>query len=178
MKKLKKYIVFIILMLLVICWVGFIWGNSMKDGTQSGAESSKVCEVVNDVSQSLGVEEPISEHTVRKSAHFGEYMVLGFLVCADMVALCAARSPRREWVRILLLSISVPFSALVASIDEFCIQANVEGRGPAFTDVLIDTAGALSALAITVLIIYIVQLFKKIKRKPKKNKNKKEKKKS
>ncbi len=160
----KKYIAVIILTLLVVFWIGFIWGNSMKDGEASGEQSSKVCETVNEVAQSVGIEKPITERTVRKTAHFSEYMVLGALVCADALALCGTFTFKKEAARIAVISCSVPISALVACVDEFCIQASTEGRGPALTDVLIDSSGALCALLITFLIVFVFQLIKRKKK--------------
>ena len=137
----KKYISIIICTLIALGWVIFIWSNSAKTGEESGKASSQVHEVVNEVAQNVGIEEPISERTVRKSAHFGEYMILGLIVCIDMIFISNVFFNRSVTTRSLSLLVSIPFSVIIAMIDEFVIQGSTEGRGPSFTDVLIDLSG-------------------------------------
>ena len=137
----KKYISIIICTLTALGWVIFIWSNSAKTGEESGKASSQVHEVVNEVAQNVGIEEPISERTVRKSAHFGEYMILGLIVCIDMIFISNVFFNRSVTTRSLSLLVSIPFSVIIAMIDEFVIQGSTEGRGPSFTDVLIDLSG-------------------------------------
>lgn len=137
----KKYISIIICTLIALGGVIFIWSNSAKTGEESGKASSQVHEVVNEVAQNVGIEEPISERTVRKSAHFGEYMILGLIVCIDMIFISNVFFNRSVTTRSLSLLVSIPFSVIIAMIDEFVIQGSTEGRGPSFTDVLIDLSG-------------------------------------
>ena len=160
----KKYISIIICTIIALVWVGFIWSNSAKTGEESGEASSQVHEVVNEVAQSVGVEEPISERTVRKSAHFGEYMVLGIIVCIDMIFVSKVFLSRSVKLRSLSLLAALPFSAAVALIDEFVIQKNTNGRGPSFTDVLIDMSG-VSLGVICILVGFLVAVYIAFRRK-------------
>ena len=160
----KKYISIIIFTIIALVWVGFIWSNSAKTGEESGEASSQVHEVVNEVAQSVGVEEPISERTVRKSAHFGEYMVLGIIVCIDMIFVSKVFLSRSVKLRSLSLLAALPFSAAVALIDEFVIQKNTNGRGPSFTDVLIDMSG-VSLGVICILVGFLVAVYIAYRRK-------------
>ena len=160
----KKYISIIICTVIAIAWVGFIWSNSAKTGEESGEASSQVHEVVNDVAQSVGVEEPISERTVRKSAHFGEYMILGLIVCIDMIFISKVFLSRSVKMRSLSLLAALPFSAAIAMIDEFVIQKNTDGRGPSFTDVLIDMSG-VSLGVICILVGFLVAVYIAYRRK-------------
>ena len=153
----KKYIVVIILTALAVVWAGFILAQSMETGEESSELSGQVCEVVNEVAQDLGAQEPISEHTIRKTAHFGEYMILGVILCADIVAINKVR--RGRLLRsIPFLPISLVFAIVVAIVDEFVVQANTEGRGPAFTDVLIDAAGATTSILCFLLVIFVLHI--------------------
>ena len=160
----KKYIPIIICTVLALCWTGFIWSNSAKTGEESGEASSQVYEVVNEVAQSVGIQEPISERTIRKGAHFTEYMVLGLIVCTDMVFISRLFQSGSLKIRALSLCLAIPFSAVIALIDEFAIQMNTVGRGPSFTDVLIDISGAALGL-VFVLCGFLVAVYALRKRK-------------
>ena len=81
-------------------------------------------------------------HIVRKTAHFGEYAVLGVLVwrvlhCDPAFAWFSAR--RRLWLALL-------FCMFYASTDEFH-QEFVPSRQAAVQDVLLDTCGSGFGLA-------------------------------
>ena len=143
--------------LITLLWLGFIYSNSLKDGKKSGEQSGKVHEIVNDVAQSVGVEEPISERTVRKSAHFTEFAVLGMLLCADLVCFGVITPKRKLCVSCLLALTAVPSAALFASVDEI-LQNFSEGRGPSVIDVLIDTSGAAAATVIFI-VCFVLTVF-------------------
>ena len=86
-------------------------------------------------------------HTVvRKAAHFSEYVLLGACLTAFFHALHRAK-PR--WLKGL---VALLICALYACTDEVH-QMFVDSRGPAFTDVLIDTAGALAGIAAMALVL-------------------------
>ena len=69
----KKYIPIVVFTIAAILWISFIWSNSGESAEESSEKSSQVQEIVNEVAQNVGIEEPISEHTVRKTAHFGGF---------------------------------------------------------------------------------------------------------
>lgn len=162
----KKYIPIIICTVLVLGWIGFIWSNSAKTGEESGEASSQVYEVVNEVAQSIGIQEPISERTIRKGAHFTEYMVLGLIVCIDMVFISSLLWSGSLKTRSVFLGAAIPFSAVIALIDEFAVQMNTVGRGPSFTDVLIDLSGATLGFVLVLfgflVVVYALRKRKKI----------------
>ncbi len=152
----KKYISIIICTVVALVWVGFIWSNSAKTGEESGKASSQVHEVVNEVAQSVGIEEPISERTVRKGAHFTEYMILGLIVCADVLLISKLLPKPSTKYRALTSILTLPFCAAVAFIDEFIVQGSTEGRGPSFIDVLIDMSGVAVGTVILLAVFLIV----------------------
>ena len=129
--------------LITVLWLGFIYGNSLKSGEESGAQSGKVHEIVNNVAQDVGIQKPISQHFVRKSAHFIEFAVLGILICADLWALRAASLSKKLYISAPLLLCSIPTCFILAAVDEF-IQRFSDSRGPSFSDVLLDTLGSAS----------------------------------
>lgn len=157
----KKYIPIIICTIAALLWVGFIWSNSAKTGEESGKASSQVHEIVNEVAQSVGIDKPISERTVRKGAHFTEYMILGLIVCADVLFASKLFSKLLLKHRAMFSVLTLPLCAAVALVDEFIVQGNTQGRGPSFIDVFIDMSGVtmgtvilLSAFLIVCLIAY------------------------
>lgn len=152
----KKYIFVAICSLAVLLWIGFIWSNSAQTGEESGETSSQVQEVINEIAESIGIEEPISEHTVRKSAHFTEYLVLALLICIDAALLSHACFVSYPLHTTLLMLSALPMGFAVALVDEFLIQASTDGRGPSFTDVLIDLGGAAVGALLSLAVFFAV----------------------
>lgn len=127
---------------LVAAWVLFIWSRSLFSGPESSAQSGFVVELLRPAFEALGMTDvDLMTFVVRKTAHFSEYAVLGVLLALTHV------SGRRAipWPQALL-------GVAVAAADE-SIQLFVPGRSGQPTDVLIDTCGMLSGLAIAALVI-------------------------
>ena len=140
-----KRILCAVSLVLTIAWIGFIFSNSLANGTKSSEQSSTVHEVVNEIAQSLGATEEISESTIRTSAHFLEFAVLGLLLATDLallvsLPLAAPLSRRHAWVLLAL-----PLAIILAVIDE-TIQYFTPDRAMQFVDVAIDSAGALCGI--------------------------------
>ena len=76
-------------------------------------------------------------HLIRKSGHFTEYFILGWLL------LRAIRDGRPE-LRLAWIALAILIVGAYASLDELH-QSFVPGRTPAVTDVLIDTTGGAAA---------------------------------
>ena len=153
----KRYIAVAICSVAAIIWIGFIWSNSAKTGEESGEMSAQVQEVIVEVSEQLNVDPPTTEHTVRKGAHFFEYMLLGALLSADSIFWFSLLGRFGFFGKSLRISLSLPISLSVALIDEFVVQKATEGRGPSFVDVLIDMSGALLAALCAVLILSLIR---------------------
>ena len=86
-----------------------------------------------------------ADHVLRKCTHFCVYAALGALLLLD--SLCFAAKPPVHILRALLAA------ALYAASDEIH-QAFVPGRGPAVTDVLLDSAGALCGILAIWLLVW------------------------
>lgn len=118
--------------ILLICNLIFIWGNSLLPGEISGAFSDWVKSILallfsGTPSASVG------GGLLRKVAHFTEFAALG---------MCLA------WLHGMLKKGKVqPFlwGVLAASVDE-TIQRFVPDRGPSVKDVCIDSAGVLTGI--------------------------------
>ena len=150
----KKYIFVAIFSALLILWIAFIWYNSMQTGTESGKVSSEVTEKINEVAEPV-LKEPVTEKTVRKSAHFVEYMLLGVLGSLDAVFISYALSRRSALCVSCSMLPTLALAFAVASVDEFAIQAATDGRGPSWRDVGIDSAGALTGIAVCVAVFLL-----------------------
>lgn len=124
---------------LLITNILFIWGNSMLPGEISGAISQWVKDLLHAIFGGGGT--PGTSHgLLRKFGHFAEFACLGALL-AWLTGMRLSNT-----LKSVTLSLACGFS--VGCIDEG-IQNLVPDRGPRFTDVLIDTAGA--AVGITLL---------------------------
>ena len=84
-------------------------------------------------------------HLIRKSAHFTEYFILSLLILRGI------RAREKGWhLRWALATVLIV--AGYAALDEFH-QSFVPGRGPAVTDVLIDTSGGIAAQLVASLVV-------------------------
>lgn len=127
---------------LLISWMAFIFYMSAKTADQSTEQSDLVIKIF----EAMGIElnqkfGDFATTIVRKGAHFTEYMILCLLffnVFKDIL----------KNKKIIIVSIVCTF--IYACTDEIH-QIFVPGRAGRFTDVLIDTSGAIFAM----LVIYI-----------------------
>ena len=104
----------------------FIFRNSMQTGEVSSARSQAVTTLVNGFLGKFGLG-PLSEHIIRKLAHFSEFMLEGFLLM-----LCL-----RVYTRHFVRHISWPLLAV--------------------TDVWIDMAGVIAGLFVALIILLILR---------------------
>ena len=118
--------------LLLILNLAVIWGNSLLPGEVSGAISGFVRDLIAMILHGEGA--PGQGHgLLRKLAHFTEFACLGVILGWIM-----NRKNRPWWIALGL-------GSLAACVDE-TIQIFVPERGPAVTDVMIDTSGVLTGI--------------------------------
>lgn len=132
-------------MLVYIC---FIYGNSLTPASVSSQESGFLLEKVRGAMISLGWEYLwLTEHIIRKTAHFAEYAVLGALTAKA----CGVYGGHRIFNRdALTLLFWVPFA------DE-TIQLFVAGRSGQISDVWLDMSGAAVGLVITAGVLFCLR---------------------
>ena len=140
-KRLFRYAVPI---LFTVLWIAFIFSNSLQNGVESGNQSHMAQEWLDQVFHNAGLKNPISEGLLRKLAHFGEFAILALFYIGDVLAFGYISLVQPLGRTSLFLFSSVPVCFLVACVDEFLQRFSV-GRASQFTDVLIDTSGALTA---------------------------------
>ena len=108
---------------------------------QNGHDSSETSGILLELLKLLGIGpgssvQGVLSYLVRKAGHFTEYLILAILFLRT-------RKGRGSSGKSALFALLFVF--LYASSDEFH-QSFIPGRGPAFTDVLIDTAGGLTGI--------------------------------
>lgn len=139
---------------LAVLWCGFIFYLSSENFEESSERSGRVittiCEIAVpdfDTYSEEKKEEIISDmsFSVRKTAHFTAYAILGALL---FQVFCFVKDKRLRGV------FSVVGAFLYAVSDEIH-QSFSPGRSCEFRDMLIDTCGALLAVLISLLIIYL-----------------------
>lgn len=118
-------------------WLLVIWGHSCIPAAQSGAESGAVLTVVQQLLPQM------TNHLLRKCAHFAEYAVLGVLAAAAL-----RTGARFSWPAALL-------PGTFAALCDETIQLFVPGRSGRIADVWLDTAGYLTGALLTLLIFYL-----------------------
>lgn len=126
------------------CMVVFIWGNSLVSGEGSGHLSLAVLHAAHHVLKTVNLpHEWLTHFLVRKTAHFTEYAVLGFLLSHGLGLV-----KRQNKLTVLCVAACI---VLVPSIDE-TIQLFTPGRSGMIQDVLLDICGATTGATITTLI--------------------------
>jgi VanZ family protein len=117
----------------------------MVPANLSAQESGWMLEVLRRALALLHLPESLTDHVVRKAAHFTEYLILGMLGTSAMRPW--ADSARR--LGTALLGVMVPL------VDE-TIQLFVPGRSGQISDVWLDVAG-FSCGFLAVLFVYLVR---------------------
>lgn len=128
--------------------IALIWGHSMMPANQSAAESSQLLIYVNHVLGVINIQ--ITEHVLRKMAHFSEYAVLGLLL-------------RINFQRHLIVSL---FLGLLVALTDETIQLFIEGRSGSVTDIWIDFSGILFSTLCLYLIRILVKRISKFGKEP------------
>ena len=136
---------------LIACIV-FIFSNSMQIGDVSESASGRVLLLMKKVFTRLGmpgVANHLTDHIVRKLAHFCEYTLEGFLLMLCM----------RVYTRNYIWHISVPLlgGVLTALADE-TIQIYSPGRSSQVTDVWLDSAGVLAGILAALVLMALCGL--------------------
>ena len=127
---------------LALGWGAVLFVFSGQNGVQSGNLSRMFTQWLLRLVPSLPWSAAQMEPVLRKIAHFGIFALEGCLLGTAM--LCSLRS------RSAAVLISASVCAAVAGLNEFH-QSFVAGRNAAFTDVLIDTGGALTGILFALL---------------------------
>ena len=149
MKKFDKKIqIKIIKIILIIVWMGIVFGFSNQKGTKSSNTSRKVTVAVVQAVSDKTIEENESliektEKIIRKLAHYTIYTVGGFLIM-NYAYTTNLKAKEKAFY-------SIVFGAGYAVTDELH-QFFMPGRSARIFDVGIDTLGVITGIAIYIMI--------------------------
>ena len=136
----------------LLATIGFIWSNSMRNATQSTAQSGFWRDLFRQIFDIEQQPFRFLYENLRKVAHFFEFALLG----AEAAWLLLGRRHR-----LARLALGFGICLLVAMADE-AIQWFVPGRVAALLDVLLDGAGSLCGLLLySAAAAAVCRLFKK-----------------
>ena len=137
----------VIFTIALIACIALICRNSLESGALSSARSQAVMQKINEILSVVNLG-PLSEHTVRKLAHFAEFTLEGFLLM-----LCL-----RVYTNRFVRHISWPLlgGMTTALLDE-TIQRFIPNRTSQVTDVWIDMAGVVFGALIALILLLIVR---------------------
>ena len=154
----RKFMIAIIAVMAVLTLL-FIFGNSLKDSSESSEQSFAVKEILMRALGGLGINGDINIALLRNMAHVAEFALLG--ACLSLLALYFAR--RKESVSLSryasFLGASIGTGALVAILDEL-LQLGSAGRACELKDALLDFLGIIIG---TVFACFMYWLFVKTK---------------
>lgn len=135
-----------ILTFLLIVTIAFIWGNSIGSAPKSHSESRKALEYVKPILEPVVGAGKVTDHLVRKIAHFAEFGALG----CELAALLTVRR------RVSLQGVAnCLFAGLSVAVIDETIQI-FSNRGSQVQDVLLDFAGVCTGLAFILVINWLV----------------------
>ena len=137
----------VIFTIALIACIAFIFRNSLESGALSSARSQAIMQKINEILSVVNLG-PLSEHTVRKLAHFAEFTLEGFLLM-----LCL-----RVYTNRFVRHISWPLlgGMTTALLDE-TIQRFIPNRTSQVTDGWIDMAGVVFGALIALILLLIVR---------------------
>lgn len=134
--------------LILAAYVIFIFSNSLTPADLSSAESGFVLRLVHQAISMTGLSASwLTEHIIRKCAHFSEYTLLGILICQSMRYLNCGTALRRQLH--MLLVFFIPF------VDE-TLQLFTEGRSGQISDVWLDMSGVVTGTILYVCICFLI----------------------
>ncbi len=157
---LYRKVLAVVLSLLSVFWIFYIFSNSLDTADKSNDKSYDVVEIIvekvlrEDFQSKSKAEISIINNFIRKLAHFSEFFILSLFAFLSFWAWKLKRNLR------YFLPVLVAF--FVACTDEI-IQYFVPGRACRFTDVLIDTGGAIFLIIVVISLKLIFLKFKSIR---------------
>lgn len=140
MKKTKRRMCFAIV--LTLCNLAFIWGNSLLPGTVSGRISDWVGRIICAIFAIPAGSTAGGGLLLRKLGHFTEFAALGIL----LTWISGMRGEKGAYAALLPL-----LGAMACACVDETIQLFAAGRASSLIDVWIDTCGAAAGVMLLLL---------------------------
>ena len=147
----------VIVFILTAAAITFAFVHSAMPASVSAEESAGVLEIIYNFLRTIGISAEITDHIVRKLAHFSEYTAIGMLLTS-----CAYSFDRFKPYRYLAY---VFFAGLGTAFVDETIQLLSEGRAGMITDMWIDFSGVVLGTAIMLLFYFVYQRIRRKKMK-------------
>ncbi len=150
----KRKTFFIIMLIITGLYIAFIWWHSTMTAEKSATESLTVLSFIKNIFKAIGINSNLTDHIIRKSAHFCEFALLGCLTT------WTAYAGNHRIVKNLM---STGFVCLGTAVIDELVQISAKGRSAEVTDVALDFCGAVAGFLFFILIFAIVRLIRKAK---------------
>ena len=128
-----------LLLLAILAALAFIWGNSLDSAVESAAKSGRVGELLRPLLELVVGQGGVTDHLIRKLAHFTEYAVLGALL---LLLTAVGFRVRLQTV------VNCLFFLMAAALTDETIQMFSDGRSSQITDVWLDFSGVLTGILV------------------------------
>ena len=152
----KNFKIVLFALIVLLCTI-FIFSNSLKNIEESRADSDVIVEIVEEICERIEPDNDLNlDYIVRKCAHFTEFFVLG--VSCVLLYFQTRKGISGSLCYVFLYVVAVAFC------DEF-IQ-RFTGRGSRFTDVMIDTSGAVAGIVVSLILGMAIHHMQKRKKSP------------
>lgn len=137
-----------ILFIITAGLMAFAFIHSSMPADISAEESGSVLSFLQGICDFLGFKPEITDHIVRKSAHFCEYAAIGAMLMSCAFSFNKLK-PYKYYINVM-------FFGLATAVCDETIQLNVEGRAGMISDVLLDFSGVMlgSLVMLVAFLIY------------------------
>jgi len=136
----------IIFTVLSVTAVAAIFYNSSLSAVDSSSQSGSLLDSINSFLHSLNINITLTDHFIRKTAHFTEYSILGILLTITVISYVRRIRPT--------LAIALPLGLIVSICDEL-IQLGSEGRSCEIADMALDFSAVIFAALTVTGILYL-----------------------
>ena len=155
----EKIIISVLSWITVVFTLLIIVNFSLENGNKSTNTSENVVDSIVEVMPNKDTITQIEKNTltysIRKVAHFGIYMLLGFA----MINAVTVTLNKKYFILSVIISSVFPF--FFSIFDEFAVQSYSQGRVPLWTDVFIDSVGVIVGIILFITIMSIYHIIRK-----------------
>ena len=151
-KQLWQLIIGGLLLLALAGTIWFIFSNSMQPARVSSNSSQRVLRTLQELLRRLGhpgASASLTEHAVRKAAHFCEYSLEGFLLLLTTRAVTGHAWRFISWPAL---------AGLLTALTDETIQLFSGGRSSQVTDIWIDFGGVVTGMALALALLWLIGL--------------------